>query len=429
MNRRIAVSIAALAVFGCLAWAAPKITLIHYHWTESAYDPIWQKAAKAFEAKHPDVEVKLVFVPDGDRANVIRTILASKGSIDSMALSNSEIAEFVEAGQVIPLIPKSFGKGSADEVAKMWVPGAMDATGARVNGAYYGIPVELSNFVAWVNTAYMKEAGLDPKKDIPKTWDEFAALGQKLVKKEGGVVVRNGFMNNSKLSTFNVNVLFAMMEQLGLDWGSDAGIKASLDQPDKLARVLRTYTDFVAKSKIWDPGLGENDRDGFGNGKSAMFLTGGSWYWGTLASYSVKPADVEPFPYPRFKDGLDIGGIGYGKSLFVSKLSKHPDLAFELLDFLASYPTEFAEKGLYQPRLKLSNGAPGLDQSVVKKNVPYYEEVFGPELAKTGHKLTSVKYSQVNEAAWDAISRVIYEGTPVEDSVAKMQAQIRSIYK
>ncbi len=51
-----------------------------------------------------------------------------------------------------------------------------------------------------------------------------------------------------------------------------------------------------------------------------MFLTGGTWYWGVLDTYSVKRTDVEPFPYPRFADGKDIGGVGYGYCLYVSKL-------------------------------------------------------------------------------------------------------------
>jgi multiple sugar transport system substrate-binding protein len=418
-----------MALCGFAGWGAPKITLVHYHWTETSYDPIIQKAAKAFEAKHPGVEVKLVMLPDADRANVIRTVLASNGQIDSFGLSNSESAEFFKGNQMVPIIPASFGKSSVDEVTKMWVPGSFETLGAANDGKYYGIPFELSNFVAWINTAYMKEAGLDPKKDKPKTWDDFAAIGAKLAKRQGGVMVRNGFMNNSKAAVFNANVMYCMMEQLGLDWSTDKGILASMDKPEVLARGLRTYTDFVVKSKIWDPAFADNDREGFGNGKSAMFLTGGTWYWGTLDTYSVKRQDVEPFAYPRFKDGKDLGGIGYGFALYVSRLSKHPDLAFELIDTLASYANDFAAKGLYQPRETLSNGKAAIDPSVARKSIPYYDEVFKVELSKTARKLASTKTPQVNNAIWDAVSRVIFEGATVESSVEQLQAAIRAIYQ
>ena len=63
-----------------------------------------------FEKKHPDVEVKLVLLPDGDRANIIRTVLAANGQIDSFALSNGESAEFLSAGQAGSIDPEGFGK-------------------------------------------------------------------------------------------------------------------------------------------------------------------------------------------------------------------------------------------------------------------------------------------------------------------------------
>ena len=46
-----------------------------------------------------------------------------------------------------------------------------------------------------------------------------------------------------------------MMEQLGLDWGTEKGLIASMDKTDALVRGLKTYTDFVTTDKIWDPAL------------------------------------------------------------------------------------------------------------------------------------------------------------------------------
>ena len=75
---------------------------------------------------------------------------------------------------------------------------------------YYGIPFELSNYVAWINVEFMKEAGLNPMTDKPKNWDQFVAVGKKLVKEEGGTRVRNGFMANSKAGIFSYLVLLNM---------------------------------------------------------------------------------------------------------------------------------------------------------------------------------------------------------------------------
>jgi len=280
-----------------------------------------------------------------------------------------------------------------------------------------------------MNVADMKAAGLDPKKDMPKTWDQFVTVAKKMVKVQGGTVVRNGFMCNSKEGIFSFLVLTSMMEQLGLDWGTEKGLVASMDKPEVLARGLGTFTGFVTDSKIWDPALADNDREGFGNNKSATFMTGGTWYWGVLDTYSVKRADVQPFPYPRFADGKDLGGPGYGYCLYVSKLSKNPELTFKFLDAMASVPNEFIKQGYHQPRVKLSNGAQALDPTLAKKYIPYYDEVFKGELAKTAVWLSSTKGSQATAAVWDAVSRVIYQGASVKDSVAQMQQDIRAIYQ
>jgi ABC-type glycerol-3-phosphate transport system substrate-binding protein len=202
-----------------------------------------------------------------------------------------------------------------------------------------------------------------------------------------------------------------------------------MDQHDVLARGLGTFTGFVTDSKIWDPALSDNDRSGFGTNKAGIFLTGGTWYWGVLDTYSVKRADVEPFPYPRFADGKDIGGVGYGYCLYVSKLAKDPTLAFKLLDALASQPNEFIKQGYHQPRVTLSNGKPALNPTLAKKYIPFYDQVFKGELAKTAVWLSSTKGNQVTDAVWQAISRVIYQGTLVDDSVSQMQTEIKAIYQ
>jgi multiple sugar transport system substrate-binding protein len=430
MSRRILLIVVALALVATFAVsAAPKKVIYHYHWTETIYDVINTNAVKMFMAKNPGVEVKMVLLPDGDRRNIIRTVLAANGAIDSFALNNGESAEFLSAGQAVPLIPEAFGKKSIDDVVKMWNPGAIETCGGTWDGQYYGIPFELSNYVGWINVADMKEAGLNPAKDKPKTWDQFVAVAKKLLKVQGGTTVRNGFMCNSKEGIFNFLVLLNMMEQLGLDWGTEKGLVASMDEHDTLVRAVKTYTDFVVDSKIWDPALTDNDRSGFGTNKSGIFLTGGTWYWGVLDTYSVKRKDVEPFPYPRFADGKDIGGVGYGYCLYVSKLAKDPTLSFRLLDALASQPNEFIKQGYHQPRKTLSNGKQALDPTLAKKYIPFYDEVFKGELSKTAVWLSSTKGSQVTDSVWQALSKVMYEGGSVDDAVTQMQSDIKAIYQ
>ena len=159
---------------------------------------------------------------------------------------------------------------------------------------------------------------------------------------------------------FNYLVLLAMMEQLGLDWGTEKGLMASMDKPEQLARGLQTFTDFVVKDKIWDPALFDNDREGFGNGKTCdvphrrLLVLGRA---GHLLRASARTSS--PSPTRASPDGKDMGGVGYGYCVYVSRLAKDPALVFEWLDTLASQPNEFIKLGYHQPRVTLSNGAAG----------------------------------------------------------------------
>jgi ABC-type glycerol-3-phosphate transport system substrate-binding protein len=430
MLRRVLLFTLLLLCLSSFVWAggqgeSVKKTITHYHWTETTFDKINNHAVELFQAKHPNVTIKLLLLPDAERVKTIRTALAANGDIDAFALSNGDAAEFLSAGQAVQIDPKGFGKKSVQEVVDMWNPGAIESSGGVWDGKYYGIPVELSNYVAWVNIADMKEAGLDPASK-PKTWDDFHAMTRKLVVEDNGVRSRNGFECNGKQGLFAFLVVMDMMQQLGLDWGNNKGLLASMDKPALLAKGLKNFTDFVTE-KSWDPGFSGEDRQGFANNKTATMVTGGTWFWGVIDTGSVPRANVNPMAYPRFAGGKDLGGIGYGNCIYVSRLAKDPVLTFEWLDTMASQPNEFIKAGLNQPRKTLSNGSQALDPALGKQSIPFYDEVFKGELTKTGVWLSSTKTPQVQDAVWGAVSRVIYENVSVEDSVAQLQKDIRSI--
>jgi ABC-type glycerol-3-phosphate transport system substrate-binding protein len=432
--RKVLLLVLMLALLASVVWSAgqtatEKKRIVHFHWTETSYDPINNNAVELFKAKHPEADVQILLLPDAQRRDKIRVALTADGEIDSFALGDGESAEFLSTGQMVPIDPKGFGKSSVQQVVDMWTPGAINTCGGVWDDEYYGIPFELSNYVAWINIEFMREAGLNPATDKPKTWAEFVTVGKKLVKEEGGTRIRNGFMCNSKAGIFSSLVLSTLMAQRGLDWSSEKSLLASMNNSTEMARALRTYTDFVVKDNIWDPSVAEDDRGGFGTGKSGMFLTGGTWYWGVADNWGMPRENIEPFPYPRYPDGKDIGGVGYGYCLYVSRLAKDPVLTWEWLDTMASQPNKFIELGYHQPRVKLSDGSQALDTELAVASIPYYEEVFRGELAKTSAWTKSTKSSQVEDAAWAAVSSVIYGGSSVEEAVATLQSDIRAIYE
>lgn len=397
---------------------AEKIRIVHIHWTQPPYDDIVSQTAKDFMEQNPDVEVKVLMYADADMPTKVRTALAAGGECDTFAMPNMQSAWFMANGVTAEIMPSAFGKETVQEVVDMWEEGAFKKVGGFYNGTYYGIPHEMSNYVAWINTAYMKEAGLDPAKDIPTTWDEFVEVGKKMTKRDGQVITRNGFAINVKAAVFPFLILHSLMEQKGLDWSSEAGFLASLDTPEAV-EALTTFTNWATTDDIFDPGLFENEREGFGNGLCATFLTGGTWYWGVLDQYSVAREDVAPMRYPRFKDGQDIGGVVYGYSMFVAKQAKNKEWAWKWLDFLESRPEAYIVHGYYQPRKSL-------DPALADKYIPN-NDVFGVERSTGAAILASAKLNEIQDAVGASVSRVIFEGMSPEESLQLLKDDVEMI--
>ena len=66
--KKMLVLLIVLLSFTAFVWAggqqekAKKVRIVHYHWTETTYDKINLKAVELFQKKHPNVEVKILWM-------------------------------------------------------------------------------------------------------------------------------------------------------------------------------------------------------------------------------------------------------------------------------------------------------------------------------------------------------------------------------
>jgi multiple sugar transport system substrate-binding protein len=90
-----------------------------------------------------------------------------------------------------PVDPTAFGFKDQAEMEKAYVPGSLDPFKGP-DGKVYGIPFEYNSWPMVINDRIFKEAGLDPEKDYPKTWEEVGTIGAKLAKVQDGRFERQG---------------------------------------------------------------------------------------------------------------------------------------------------------------------------------------------------------------------------------------------
>lgn len=398
---------------------AEKIRIVHVHWTQPPYDEINLASAESFMEEHPNVEVKMLLYPDSERGLKVKTALSSGGEVDTFAMGSWESSWYMDNGLVVEIMPSAFGKDSVAEVVDMWWPNAMEGAGGFHQGKYYGIPHEMSNYAAWINTRHMQEAGLSPQSDIPRTWEDFTRVGQKLTVDQGGVRVRNGFAMNLKFSVFAFEFLHSMLAQKGYPLTSEKAFYDSLFTREALA-VLTTITNWATVDKMFDPGLFEDEREGFGNGLCSEMLTGGSWYWGVLDEYTVPREDVAPFAWPRYRDAkADVAGMTWGYCGFVAEQTKNKEWGFRWLDYLERQPEAYIVHGYIQPRKTL-------DMALASQYIPDYE-LFAREMQKGPSYIPSTKFDELSDAWGAAVNRVVFEKVTNADSMKTLQQDVKDI--
>ena len=217
-----------------------------------------------FNKAHPDIQATAVY--SGSYDVTLQKIQAAKfaGTLPDVAVTEiSSVPVLGALGAVQPLDTLIAGSGGAKFLDKFWPSMLLNC---RYGGKVWGIPFQRSTPVMYYNKDAFKEAGLDPEK-APLTWQEMAADGQKLTKRDGDRVERWGV--ELPLEAFNW-FYYALVYANGGESLSADGTKVLWDQP-KDREALQYWYDLVNKYKAtpaytpWNDGPQE-----FVAGKTAL---------------------------------------------------------------------------------------------------------------------------------------------------------------
>jgi len=152
-------------------------------------DAVRAPAAQAYVAAHPNMHVNIVtFDGDGNGATTLQTkiqlwnrtgkgwpdVIFSEQANDPVWMAQKP---FEFAADVKGLIP--------DSVLSQWpAPSTAQCT---INGTQYCVQDNLAQVVLWVNKKLMAQFGYT----VPTTWQQWAALGQKVAAEHPGYIVGN----------------------------------------------------------------------------------------------------------------------------------------------------------------------------------------------------------------------------------------------
>lgn len=338
-----------------------KTTLRCIGWGGKEEAVILQQAIDGFKKAHPGVEVELDRAPYGEYITKVLTLFSGGLAPDVMCVNAEQMISFASRGLFVDLKPYT-DKDPSLKLSDFYPEVIRHYT---VNGVLTALPRDIAPVcVIYYNKKIFDAAGLPyPKND----WDyqQFLAAAQKLTKKEGGRTTQWGFADEWIAWDPWVYAFGGSM----VDNVEKPG-HCVLDSPQAVAGIqfrgdlMQKYKVAPNPSNLTAMGaLGSSDL--FTNGTCAMFYSG---IWLTPQFRQIKNFDwdVVEFPKgPKGHRGFPLSAAGYA----IVKGTKNPDLAYDLVKFLAGEVGQkyMAATGLTQPALKpLAKSAVFLDGQTPK---------------------------------------------------------------
>jgi len=183
---------AGFAICTTAAQAATELTMYYPVAVGGPLTQVVDGIIADFMKANPDIKVNAIYAGNYNDARIKALAALKSGEPAQLSVMFSiDIYELIEQDAIV-----AFDDIVTSAEDKKWLasfyPSLME--NGRTGGKTWGIPFQRSTIVMYYNKDAFRDAGLDPEQP-PATWDELAAMGQKLVKKDAsGQVERWGVM-------------------------------------------------------------------------------------------------------------------------------------------------------------------------------------------------------------------------------------------
>lgn len=378
--------------------------------------PIDRAIIAEFEKANPDIKVQYDVIPPAEFGQKLLTAFASGSGPDLFAAASLVIAQYQAARILAPVDFAALGFADEQALTSLYFTGF---DGVRFGGRLHGVPVEVSNWVCYANNAIWREAGLDPAKDFPKTWEALPAVAEKLTQRDAnGVPRRRGFDFNWGIRNQLWYTTSTMFHQMGQRLVDDQTGKVMLDSPAG-RRAMQYLADHANKHRLGGPQYTDPRADFLG-GRLATECTFGIF---GIPQMKAAKVDFSVHPAPRWADakgdhGLDI----YAFYMMVNARSAAPaqKAAWKLARMYLERSVELFEKaGLFVPRREVM-------ESPTYNSDPNIALIIA-ELRKARFSPAIPGHDQVLDVFLKGRDQVVQGKQPVDTVVPAINAEMNTV--
>lgn len=391
-----------------------EISITAWTGTDTTAQELGRELVTEYQALHPNVKVDNI--PTGTTEGLPKMLVAlPAGEPDPTVAVMYEpyIEIFRGPGYLEPIIPEAVCAANAQEVIDRYVEGSIDPL--VVDGQISLLPVQRNAYSLLVNTEKFTEAGLSIENDIPTTWDEMAALKDKLTKKDAnGRTIQKPFeFRYTSGDQWFSSQFIGMVYQEGGSIVDDQG-KVVLNTPEALA-ALENWTNNVVDPSVTNNAPPSPYQD-FADELDVMAFGGpNALKFATILNPGLD-GRVTVAPLPR-GSASDVSGMAYGFHYGVNKNATADEkfVAWNFIDFiLADANRWWARTGQLQPKKSLNmEGIAGLD-------------VFVADVEASKPLPLLDTYGVLQVAIKNAIQRVVFEDVDPETSLEQAQQEYDS---
>jgi len=281
---------------------------------------LYAAEAAEFERAHPDIEVRMVWVPESEFNAKLKT-LAAAGRLPDLFLAGDVWMSYLHPlmRDLTPLVRRDAAEIGLDDYFPQ-IRAAM-----QQDGRYYVLPEELNVSLLYYNRRLFAEAGL-PEPSADWTWGDLVRAGQALT--HPGQPGRPQVWGCSRVENWWAEWL-TYVRQAGGEVFTPDGKRCLLDSPAAVAG-LRFFLEKSSRYHISAP-AGFEPLNSFVNQRTAMVVGGHVQYW---INYNQAPGldwDVQMLPAgPAGRRGGELAIAGYS----ISRASRNPEAAWALAKYL-----------------------------------------------------------------------------------------------
>ncbi|WP_160724882.1 ABC transporter substrate-binding protein [Bacillus sp. USDA818B3_A] len=308
-----------------------KKVLEFWHIDPGEKEKVYEEAVARFEKKHPDVDVKVLQIPNDAYKQKLSVAMSGNDAPDVFhSWGGGWLKNFVDQDKVLD-ITDATDKAHFNELS---------LANSTFDDKVYGLPLGLSLDVVFYNKEMFKKYGLT----APKTYDEWLTVNDTL--KENGIIPI-ALANQTKWPGAYLFMNFAS-RIAGPELFNSAFHREGRGFDDPAYVQAGAYLQELVKKDAFNPGFnGVPYDEGQGrqllySGKAAMMDMSTSFVNNVRQEAPEFEKKLDFFLFPTVKGGkgdqTNVGAVT-APVWSVAKNSKYPDLAAELVKELTSAET------------------------------------------------------------------------------------------